>query len=193
MPCVSTAMSPTGRASGRHRAEQPTRNRCAMIQLSPIHPRSRPAAGPEEDEPNGRHARQQAHRCRAPERGRTASAMPSRRAASQWGSACCCCSWASSCPTWGLHSPTPHRIPVEVVALAQAAGQIVDKLNGLTGEPLAATATDDEDTAAKGVARAPDRLAVTCSTSGHRRSAAQWPCPAEAPRCRRSPAGVRKR
>ena len=46
-----------------------------------------------------------------------------------------------------FHSPTPHRIPVEVVAPAQAAGQIVDKLNGLTGEPLAATATDDEDTA----------------------------------------------
>lgn len=46
-----------------------------------------------------------------------------------------------------FHSPTPHRIPVEVVAPAQAAGQIVDKLNGLTGEPLAATATDDEGSA----------------------------------------------
>ena len=28
-----------------------------------------------------------------------------------------------------FHSPTPHRIPVEVVAPAQAAGQLVDKLN----------------------------------------------------------------
>lgn len=39
-----------------------------------------------------------------------------------------------------FHSPTPHRIPVEVVAPAQAAGQIVDKLNGLPGEPITATA-----------------------------------------------------
>ena len=51
------------------------------------------------------------------------------------------------CYLGAFHSPTPHRIPVEVVAPAQAAGQIVDKLNGLPGEPLVATAADDEDTA----------------------------------------------
>ena len=42
-----------------------------------------------------------------------------------------------------FHSPTPHQIPVQVVAPAQAAGQIVDKLNGLPGEPLVATAADE--------------------------------------------------
>ncbi len=42
-----------------------------------------------------------------------------------------------------FHSPTPHRIPVEVVAPAQAAAQVVDKLNGLPGEPLVATAADE--------------------------------------------------
>lgn len=46
-----------------------------------------------------------------------------------------------------FHSPTPYRIPVEVVAPAQAAGQIVDKLNGLPGEPIIATAAAGEDAA----------------------------------------------
>ena len=46
-----------------------------------------------------------------------------------------------------FHSPTPHHVPVAVVAPAQAAGQIVDKLNGLAGEPIAATAAAGEDAA----------------------------------------------
>lgn len=46
-----------------------------------------------------------------------------------------------------FHSPTPHHIPVQVVAPAQAAGQIVDKLNGLPNEPVTATTAPDEDSA----------------------------------------------
>jgi hypothetical protein len=46
-----------------------------------------------------------------------------------------------------FHSPTPHHVPVAVVAPAQASGQIVDKLNGLAGEPVVATAAPDENAA----------------------------------------------
>lgn len=46
-----------------------------------------------------------------------------------------------------FHSPTPHHVPVTVVAPAQASGQIIDELNGLPGEPVVATASPDENTA----------------------------------------------
>jgi len=46
-----------------------------------------------------------------------------------------------------FHSPTPHRVPVMVVAPAQVAGQVVDQLNGLPGEPVLATAAADEESA----------------------------------------------
>ncbi|MGY4709936.1 DUF3533 domain-containing protein [Mycolicibacterium sp. CBM1] len=46
-----------------------------------------------------------------------------------------------------FHSPTPHHVPVAVVAPAQVVGQIVDKLNGLPGEPVTATAATDENAA----------------------------------------------
>jgi len=46
-----------------------------------------------------------------------------------------------------FHSPTPHHIPVTVVAPAQAAGGLTDELNGLPGEPVVATAVADENTA----------------------------------------------
>ncbi|TQJ92720.1 hypothetical protein FBY22_3633 [Streptomyces sp. SLBN-31] len=46
-----------------------------------------------------------------------------------------------------FHSPTPHRIPVAVVAPRQASAQIVAKLNGLDGDPVKATAAPDESAA----------------------------------------------
>ncbi|WP_208036387.1 DUF3533 domain-containing protein [Streptomyces cyanogenus] len=46
-----------------------------------------------------------------------------------------------------FHSPTPHRIPVAVVAPGEASVQIVAKLNGLDGDPVKATAVAGESAA----------------------------------------------
>src|SRR5262245_11854560 len=46
-----------------------------------------------------------------------------------------------------FHSPTPHQIPVTVVAPAQVVGQVVGRLNGLAGDPVAASAATDENSA----------------------------------------------
>jgi hypothetical protein len=46
-----------------------------------------------------------------------------------------------------FHSPTPHKIPVAVVAPGQASAQIVTKLNGLDGEPVEASAVANESAA----------------------------------------------
>ena len=47
-----------------------------------------------------------------------------------------------------FHSPGPHRIPVAVVAPdAQVRGQIVARLNALSGDPVKATPATDEATA----------------------------------------------
>ncbi|GDY70913.1 membrane protein [Streptomyces avermitilis] len=46
-----------------------------------------------------------------------------------------------------FHSPTPHRIPVAVVAPEQASTRIVAKLNGLDGDPVKATAAAGESAA----------------------------------------------
>lgn len=46
-----------------------------------------------------------------------------------------------------FHSPTPHHVPVAVVAPAQASEQIIGELNGLAGEPVLATAASDENAA----------------------------------------------
>jgi hypothetical protein len=43
-----------------------------------------------------------------------------------------------------FHSPQPHRIPVTVVAPAQVAGQVVDQLNAVSGQPVEATASNHE-------------------------------------------------
>lgn len=42
-----------------------------------------------------------------------------------------------------FHSPTPHRIPVSVVAPAQVAGQLVAGLNGIADEPVVAAVADE--------------------------------------------------
>lgn len=46
-----------------------------------------------------------------------------------------------------FHQPTPHRIEVGVVAPGGQAGALAERLDGLDGEPLAATALDSEDEA----------------------------------------------
>jgi hypothetical protein len=47
-----------------------------------------------------------------------------------------------------FHAPAPHRIPVTVVAPPQVAQQVVDRLNGIAGEPVNA-ATSGDVTAAR--------------------------------------------
>jgi hypothetical protein len=48
-----------------------------------------------------------------------------------------------------FHSPSPHRIPVTVVAPDQSAGQIVDQLNAVSGQPVVASAVTHEIDARK--------------------------------------------
>lgn len=50
-----------------------------------------------------------------------------------------------------FHSPAPHRIPVAVVAPATVAGQVVDQLDGLPGDPVTAETVSDEATARRQV------------------------------------------
>lgn len=45
-----------------------------------------------------------------------------------------------------FHHPTPHQIPVVVVAPAQISGHVVTELSGLRGQPLSATAVSSEAT-----------------------------------------------
>jgi hypothetical protein len=42
-----------------------------------------------------------------------------------------------------FHSPEPHQIPVIVVAQGEVAGQVVEQLNAIPGQPLKASASDD--------------------------------------------------
>lgn len=58
-----------------------------------------------------------------------------------------------------FHAPAPHRIPVTVVAPAQVAGQVVDRLNAVAGEPVAARTSTDED-AARAALRSGDTAGV---------------------------------
>jgi hypothetical protein len=46
-----------------------------------------------------------------------------------------------------FHSPSPHRIPVIVVAQGGVAGQVVEQLNAIPGQPLKASASDDTSVA----------------------------------------------
>lgn len=46
-----------------------------------------------------------------------------------------------------FHAPAAHRIPVTVLAPPQVAQQVVDRLNGIAGEPVDAHTTTDQDAA----------------------------------------------
>ncbi|MBT2213321.1 DUF3533 domain-containing protein [Actinomadura sp. NEAU-AAG7] len=50
-----------------------------------------------------------------------------------------------------FHSPTPHRIPVAVVAPAQVAGPLVTRLNGLDGDPVEARPAGSEQQARRAI------------------------------------------
>ncbi|MCG5432067.1 ABC transporter permease [Mycobacterium sp. MYCO198283] len=52
-----------------------------------------------------------------------------------------------------FHAPAPHRIPVTVVAPPPVAGQVVDRLNHITGEPVNAVTSDDVDAAREALRR----------------------------------------
>ncbi|RJL21445.1 DUF3533 domain-containing protein [Bailinhaonella thermotolerans] len=52
-----------------------------------------------------------------------------------------------------FHSPSPHRIPVDVVAPPQVSRQLVDRLDNLPGHPVRAHAAPDEATARRRLLR----------------------------------------
>ena len=57
-----------------------------------------------------------------------------------------------------FHAPAPHRIPLSVVAPPQAAEQIVHQLNGIAGQPV--NATTSEENSAREALRTGDTSAV---------------------------------
>jgi hypothetical protein len=69
-----------------------------------------------------------------------------------------------------FHSPSPHRIPVTVVAPSQVAGQIVDQLNGVAGQPVAASASTDEQAAREALRTGETSGVYVVSTTGERDS-----------------------
>jgi len=67
-----------------------------------------------------------------------------------------------------FHSPTPHRVPIAVVAPAPASARMVDELNALPGQPLhaqgAASATDARALVANGSTSAALLVSGTSTT-----------------------------
>ena len=64
-----------------------------------------------------------------------------------------------------FHSPSPHRIPV-TVAPSQVAGQIVDQLNSVAGQPVTATASTDEQAAREALRTGETSGVYLVSTTG---------------------------
>jgi hypothetical protein len=67
-----------------------------------------------------------------------------------------------------FHAPRPHRVQVAVAAPGPSAQQIVGRLNGLPGAPLAATALPDRTAAAAAVRTGRKSAALLVSPSGSR-------------------------
>ncbi|MDQ2957926.1 MAG: ABC transporter permease [Actinomycetota bacterium] len=65
-----------------------------------------------------------------------------------------------------FHSPTPHRIPVSVVAPAQVAPQLIGQLNGIPGNPLHAVAVTDQAAARSLIARGSSAGALLVNPAG---------------------------
>ncbi len=65
-----------------------------------------------------------------------------------------------------FHDPTPHRVPLALVAPAEVSGQLVDDINAIPGRPLEATAVDDESTARRQLERAETDGVLIIDTSG---------------------------
>lgn len=65
-----------------------------------------------------------------------------------------------------FHHPTPHRVPVLVVAPAQSSAQLVAEINGLPGGPLRATASPSEQVGLAQLRRGATSGVFVVSTSG---------------------------
>jgi hypothetical protein len=69
-----------------------------------------------------------------------------------------------------FHSPAPHRIPVTVVAPPEVAGQLVDQLNAVSGQPVEATASAHEIEARQALRTGDTSAVYVLSTTGTRDS-----------------------
>src|ERR1700736_1634882 len=69
-----------------------------------------------------------------------------------------------------LSFPSPHRIPVIVVAPSQVAGQVVNQLNAVAGQPVTATASTDEQAAREALRTGETSGVYLLSTTGNRDS-----------------------
>jgi hypothetical protein len=69
-----------------------------------------------------------------------------------------------------FHSPSPHRIPVIVVAPSQVAGQVVNQLNAVAGQPVTASASTNEQAAREALRTGETSGVYLVSTTGNRDS-----------------------
>lgn len=67
-----------------------------------------------------------------------------------------------------FHSPSPHEIPVTVVAPAQVAGQVVDQLNAVSGQPVVASASEHEIEARQALRAGETSAVYVVSSTGTR-------------------------
>src|SRR5262245_14667567 len=67
-----------------------------------------------------------------------------------------------------FHSPSPHRIPVTVVAPPQVAGQVVDQLNAVSGQPVVASASEHEIEARQAMRDGETSAVDVVRSTGHR-------------------------
>jgi hypothetical protein len=65
-----------------------------------------------------------------------------------------------------FHSPSPHQIPVTVVAPEQLAGQLVDQLNGVPGQPVKVSASAHEIDARQALRTGQTSAVYVVNTSG---------------------------
>ncbi len=65
-----------------------------------------------------------------------------------------------------FHAPKPHRIPVALVAPAQASAHLVPQLDALPGQPVAVTPYPDRDAATTAVRRAETSAALVVDPTG---------------------------
>jgi hypothetical protein len=67
-----------------------------------------------------------------------------------------------------FHSPSPHKIPVTVVAPAQVAGQVVDQINAVSGQPVVASASEHEIEARQALRAGETSAVYVVSSTGTR-------------------------
>ena len=67
-----------------------------------------------------------------------------------------------------FHSPSPHQIPVTVVAPAQVAGQVVQQLNAVSGQPVVASVSEHEIEARQALRAGETSAVYVVSSTGTR-------------------------